>query len=133
MSLLLALGQFGLVAASAGGWTDRGGDGGATESRRAKGAGGGKSSVATGALVAAAVPAPGASIDLEGWRPAPVNGWTDGNVCGSVPSGSCYRELDNVPHRVLFTGLTAGTEYHFDVNIEFLDGTIEGYDNLTDV
>lgn len=89
--------------------------------------------VRTDGLLSAAVPAPGAAIDLEGWRPAPVNAWTDGNVCGSVPAGQRYRELDNVPHRVLFDGLTAGTEYYFGVNIEFLDGTIQGYDNLTDV
>src|SRR5437867_2504026 len=67
----------------------------------------------------AAIPVPSGSSDLEGQRKDGV--WTNGNLCASIPKGSCYKELDQVPHRIIFTGLSTGQEYYIDVLIEFKD------------
>ena len=86
-----------------------------------------------GASVTALAPieVPSGSTDLEGLRGDGVT-WTDGNLCAAVPKGSCYKELDQVPHRINFTGLTNGQEYYIDVLIEFKDNLNHtGYDQLT--
>jgi uncharacterized repeat protein (TIGR01451 family) len=95
----------------------------------------GQSSSRLGPLVP--IVTPNGSSDLEGLvgngDPSNNGDWTDGNLCAAVPKGQCWKELDNVPHRILFSGLTGGTEYFIDVNIEFNDGSHTGYDDLNNV
>ncbi len=86
-----------------------------------------------GASVTALAPieVPSGSTDLEG-RLGDDSKWTDGNLCAGVPKGQCYKELDQVPHRIIFTGLSSGQEYYIDVLIEFKDNANHtGYDQLT--
>src|SRR5207247_2538647 len=79
----------------------------------------------------APIEVPSGSTDLEG-RLGDDSKWTDGNLCAGVPKGQCYKELDQVPHRIIFTGLSSGQEYFLDVLIEFKDNANHtGYDQLT--
>src|SRR6266508_4762197 len=90
-----------------------------------------RSSAGASVTALAPIEVPSGSTDLEG-RLGDDSKWTDGNLCAGVPKGQCYKELDQVPHRIIFTGLSNGQEYFLDVLIEFKDNANHtGYDQLT--
>jgi len=127
----LAIGQGGVIIAQAGGTVDSlPGTPAAQDTGGSKKAAADFSAAVTPKLAATLLT--NAQADLQGWRPAPVSAWTQGNVCGAVPSGKCYRELDNVPHKIVFSGLSAGTTYYAEILNEYRDGNSGpfGYDNL---
>jgi uncharacterized repeat protein (TIGR01451 family)/fimbrial isopeptide formation D2 family protein len=69
---------------------------------------------------------------IAGGDPSDNGDWTPGNLCQG--NGPCYHELDNVPHRILLNGLTAGTEYSFTILIDAQDNAgHRGYDDLGNV
>src|SRR5438093_2272977 len=69
---------------------------------------------------------------IAGGNPANEGDWTSGNLCQG--NGPCYHELDNVPHRIGFNGLTPGTEYSITVLIDSKDQAGHpGYDNINSV
>jgi hypothetical protein len=55
--------------------------------------------------------------------------WTPGNLCQG--NGICYKELENVPHRIGLKSLTAGTQYTFTILLDAFDGSGHpGFANL---
>ncbi|MEP7033616.1 MAG: hypothetical protein ABI879_06530, partial [Actinomycetota bacterium] len=65
---------------------------------------------------------------LAGGDPNNANDWTPGNLCAG--NGSCYHELDNVPHRIFLNGLTSGTTYEFTILADTQKSGTPGYDNI---
>ena len=69
---------------------------------------------------------------LAGKDPSADAGWTSGNLCGNTTT--CYRELDNVPHRILFRNLEAGKRYAITILIDARDNAGHaGYDGINSV
>jgi uncharacterized repeat protein (TIGR01451 family) len=65
---------------------------------------------------------------LAGGNPNVSSDWTPGNLCAG--NGTCYHELDNVPHRIFLNGLTSGTTYEFTILADTLNSGTHGYDNI---
>src|SRR5207247_9148992 len=69
---------------------------------------------------------------IAGKDPSADAGWTSGNLCGNT--STCYRELDNVPHRILFRNLEAGKRYAITILIDAREQAGHpGYDGITSV
>ncbi len=69
---------------------------------------------------------------LAGKDPSADASWTGGNLCGNTTD--CYRELDNVPHRILFRNLEAGKHYAITILIDARDNAGHaGYDAINSV
>jgi len=65
---------------------------------------------------------------LAGGNPSVASDWTPGNLCAG--NGTCYHELDNVPHRIFLKGLTSGTTYEFTILADTEKSGTPGYDNI---
>lgn len=120
LSLALVLGQaVGAVGA------------GAAAATPGKGRGQGKGAAAE------APPVASTQVDaFQGLRagkdPSTDGSWTSGNLCGNTTD--CYRELDNVPHRIRFRNLEAGNRYAITVLVDARDNAGHpGYDGINSV
>ncbi len=140
MTVFLAIGQVGLIAASADGWNDRSGgsastrNGGSTDSVKVRTAAaaprndGAKGDLVAGPVVNNLAIVTNQVDSFEGIL-AGTSDWVTSNLCAG--NGPCYKELDNVPERMLLKGLTPGTEYTFTVYLDAFDGAGHpGFSNL---
>jgi hypothetical protein len=69
---------------------------------------------------------------LAGKSPSEASSWTGANLCGNTRG--CYRELENVPHRILFRNLSADTKYTITALVDARDNAGHpGYDGINSV
>jgi uncharacterized repeat protein (TIGR01451 family) len=140
MTVFLAIGQVGLIAASADGWNDR--SGGSSSTRDAGSSDvikvqsdaaaprndGGKGNVSAGPVVNNLAIVSNQVDAFEGILAGTTN-WVTSNLCAG--NGICYKELENVPERALFKNLTSGTVYTFTVLVDAFDGAGHpGFSNI---
>ncbi|HEU4354406.1 MAG TPA: hypothetical protein VFT27_02340, partial [Actinomycetota bacterium] len=133
MTVFLAIGQVGLIAANADGWSDRSGDGSASaESGRGDGF---TKTVDTDRVKArqteakqvfeAAAQQDSLNVNLDQYANQDAE-WQNGNLNGN---NSQYAEGDVVPFRLAIEGLTAGS-HTIHINYDFTAGGHEAYDFL---
>src|SRR3990170_4460716 len=131
MTVFLAIGQVGLIAANADGWSDRSGDGSTSKDGRETVTVSSEDKVTTrdtkSQPVVLAQPDDSGSlnVDLDQYANDDAE-WQNGNLNGN---NSAYAEGDVVPFRLAIEGLAAGS-HTIHINYDFTAGGHEAYDFL---